>query len=371
MAGRKAKRWRYRLVGWGYSVPASLMNLPLAIGLLLTELLMGTLGYMLLENYSLGDAFYMTIITISTVGFTEVQPLDVAGRIFTTVLILCNIGIFAYLLAVFSYFIIQGEIFKKMHLNLINNRIAKLENHIILCGYGKYGREAAAHFDDHNLAYVVIDKNPELIEGLQKREDPVLYIEGDATTDETLEKAGIERASAIISALPDDSENVFIVLTARQINPGIKIISRARDPRTNKKLLKAGANHVVMPDQIGGFYMATLVSKPSAVEFFSFLTNDFHSDIGFEEISFENLSAECHYKTIRELGVRHATGANIIGYKQPNGKYIVNPPPDTAFLPNSSFIILGNNQQLKAVKAFFAGYGQRGDGTLQAVSDAR
>ncbi len=354
MAIQKEKKDRFLNIGWGYSVPSSFMNMPLALGLPMTEVLLGTIGYMVLENYSAEEAFYMTIITISTVGFTEVQPLDIGGRIFTTVLILANIGIFAYLLAVFSYFIIQGEIFKKMHLNLINNRIAKLENHIILCGYGKYGREAAAHFDDHQLSYVVIDKDPELIEHIQKSDDPTLYIEGDATIDETLEQAGIERAAAIISALPDDSENVFIVLTARQINPNIKIISRARDPRTNKKLLKAGANHVVMPDQIGGFYMATLVSKPSAVEFFSFLTNDFHSDIGFEEISFQDLASNYQHKTIRELGVRHATGANIIGYKQPNGKYIVNPPPDTAFLPNSSFILLGNSEQLKAVRDFFA-----------------
>lgn len=351
---KKERKDRFLNLGWGYSVPSSLMNIRLALGLLLAEVLLGMLGYMVLENYSAEEAIYMTIITISTVGFTEVQPLDIGGRIFTTILILANIGIFAYLLAVFSYFIIQGEIFKKMHLNLINNRIAKLENHIILCGYGKYGREAAAHFDDHKLSYVVIDKDPELIEHIQKSEDPILYLEGDATIDEILERAGIEKAAAIISALPDDSENVFIVLTARQINPSIKIISRARDPRTNKKLLKAGANHVVMPDQIGGFYMATLVSKPSAVEFFSFLTNDFHSDIGFEEISFDKLAPNYQHKTIRELGVRHATGANIIGYKQPNGKYIVNPPPDTAFLPNSSFIILGNNEQLKAVRNFFA-----------------
>lgn len=355
MAIKRKRKDRFLNLGWGYSVPSSLMNMPLALGLLLGELILGTVGYMLLEDYHLEEAFYMTIITISTVGFTEVQPLDTAGRIFTTILILCNIGIFAYLLAVFSYFIIQGEIFKKMHLNLINNKIAKLDNHIILCGYGKYGREAAAHFDDHQLPYVVIDKNPDIIENIQKSEDPVLYIEGDATIDETLEKAGVERASAIISALPDDSENVFIVLTARQINPHIKIISRARDPRTNKKLLKAGANHVVMPDQIGGFYMATLVSKPSAVEFFSFLTNDFHSDIGFEEIAFEHLAQEYHYKSIRDLGIRHATGANIIGYRQPNGKYLVNPPPDTTFLPNSSFIILGNSEQLKKVRSFFAG----------------
>lgn len=354
MTIQKEKKDRFLNLGWGYSVPSSLMNMPLALGLLVAELLLGTIGYMVLEDYSAEEAFYMTIITISTVGFTEVQPLDIGGRMFTTVLILANIGIFAYLLAVFSYFIIQGEIFKKMHLNLINNRIAKLESHIILCGYGKYGREAAAHFDDHKLSYVVIDNDPELIEHIQKSDDPTLYIEGDATLDETLERAGIERAAAIISALPDDSENVFIVLTARQINPKIKIISRAKDPRTNKKLLKAGANHVVMPDQIGGFYMATLVSKPSAVEFFSFLTNDFHSDIGFEEVSFDNLAPEYRHKTIRELGVRHATGANIIGYKQPNGKYLVNPPPDTAFLPNSSFIILGNSEQLKAVRDFFA-----------------
>lgn len=328
------------------------MNLPLALSLLIGEVVLATLGYMVLEGYSLEEALYMTIITISTVGFAEVQPLGTGGRILTMGLILANIGIFAYLLAVFSYFIIQGEIFKKMHHNLITGKIDKLRDHVILCGYGKYGTEAAHHFDDHDLPYVVIEHDPKRIEHIQQSNSQILYVEGDATLDETLEEAGITRAKAIIAALPDDSDNLFIVLSARQLNPDIDIISRARAFRTRNKLMKAGANHVVMPNQIGGFYMAALVSKPGAVEFFSFITNDYHSDVGFEEIRYEDLAAEQQNKTIKELGIRAATGANIIGYKDDEGKYLVNPPPDTPLLPSTSFIVLGNSRQLASLHTF-------------------
>ncbi|MCB0570812.1 MAG: potassium channel protein [Phaeodactylibacter sp.] len=339
-----------------YKVPSSFMSLRLAVGLMAAEVVIAVLGYRLIESFSLTDALYMSLITISTVGFMEVQPLSAAGRIFTSGLIIANIGIFAYVLSVFSYYVIQGEIFKNMHLNLIKDSIEKLSGHIILCGYGKYGREAASHFLKHHLPFVIIDSDPQRIEQIQKDETKVLYLEEDATHDEALIKAGIQRASALISALPDDSDNVFVVLTARQLNPKLNIISRAKDFRSQKKLLMAGAAHVVMPEQIGGFYMATLVSKPGAVEFFSFITSEYRSDIGFEEVKYEELPGECRGRSLSQLNIREATGANVIGYKAPDGHYEVNPGPKTVLGPGSSYIVLGNSQQLDKLRYYIQHY---------------
>lgn len=344
---------------YGYTIPSSFLSLNVALILLIVELIIAIGGYMLLESYTLVEAFYMTILTISTVGYMEVHPLSTSGQIFTSILIILNIGVFAYLLAVFSYYIIQGEIFKRMHLNLIRSNIDKLSDHVILCGFGKYGKEVAVHFSEHHIPFIVIDNNPKEIEEIQKSEERILYLEADATQDETLINAGIKKARAILSALPDDSDNVFIVLTARQLHPEINIISRAKQPKSQKKLLMAGANHVVMPEQIGGFYMATLVSKPGAVEFFSFITNESKSDIGFEELHYQNLPASCQGLSIRDLAIRQQTGANIIGYMAPNGQHTVNPSPNTTLVPGSSFIVLGDRKQLEKLKSYIKNFGKQ------------
>ncbi len=345
------------LLNWKvYTIPSSFLSLRAALFLVLGEIFVGTTGYMVIEGYTLIDGLYMTVITITTVGFSEISPLSQTGRLFTILLILVNVGIFAYLLAVFSYYVVQGEIFKKMHIDLIKSQIDKLENHIIICGYGRYGQEITAHFMDHQLPFVIIDSNPERIDVIQKSEEKLLYLEGDATQDEVLLEAGIERAMAVVSALPDDSDNLFIVLSARQLNRQINIISRANNAKSQKKLLKGGASHVVMPEQIGGFYMATLVSKPGTVEFFSFITNQYQSDIGFEEVNFEELPEACRHLSIRDMRLRKVTGANIIGYKKPSGQYVVNPGPDTTLSPGASFIVLGNKDQLAALVQFLENY---------------
>ncbi len=301
---------------------------------------------MILEGFTFSEAFYMAVITISTVGYTEVKPLSTEGRWFNAFYILLNTGIIAYFLAVFSYFVIQGEIFKSMHENLINSQIGKLKDHVILCGFGRYGREIASQFDQHGKSFVVIDQSPDEIEQIREADNRILYLEGDATKDEVLIRAGIERATALVSALPEDSDNLFTVLTARQLNPNVEIISRASEVRSVKKLRLAGADHVVMPEQIGGFYIANLVSKPEAVEFFSFLTSRAESDFGFEEIHYENVPIQFRDKSIRDLHIRKESGANIIGFKTAAGKYIVNPPPETILKPNTSFILLGDKKQL-------------------------
>lgn len=333
------------------SIP-SLLNLRTMFLFLLGDILVGLAGYMLIEGYSLPDALYMVVITISTVGYMEVQPLSLAGRLFSTLYIPLNIILIAYVLAVFSYYVIQGEIFKKMYTDAISRQIQKLSNHVIVCGYGRYGREVVEHFKNHSIPFLIIDQDPQTIVAIQNAHEHILFIEGDATNDEILIKANIKTARAIIAALPEDSENVFTVLSARQLNPQINIISRAIHPKSRQKIVLAGANHVIMPDQIGGFYMATLVTKPDAVEFFSFLTSKSLSDIGFEEIAYESAPDKCKNLSIRDLTIRKSTGANIIGFKDPAGNYFVNPVPETRLIPGSSFILLGSRKQLDELKKF-------------------
>jgi len=333
-----------------YTVPSSFLNVRVAAFLLLFTLVGGTLGFYFIEGYNLGEAFYMTVITISTVGYTEVRPLSPEGRIFNSFYILLNIGIFAYLLAVFSYYVIQGEIFKQMHTNLIRSQIEKLSGHIIICGYGKYGREIVSHFILHEVPFVIIEQDEKEVELIREDENKILYIQNDATNDEVLLEAGIKRARALLTTLPDDSENLFTVFTARQLNAELEIISRSLNSKSERKLRLAGADHVIRPEQIGGFYMATLVSKPGAVEFFSYITNEARSDIGFEELHYEDMPLQIRDSPIRELRIRKLTGANIIGYKSPEGKYIVNPDPETVLRPQSSFIVLGDREQLRMVR---------------------
>ncbi|MBK7408297.1 MAG: potassium channel protein [Saprospirales bacterium] len=339
-----------------FQYTGSYLSMRISLLLLLGSLTMGVGGFIYLEGYSLREAFYMTIITISTVGYTEVRPLSPDGQIFVSFLILLYIGVFTYSVSAFSYYVIQGEFFKQIHLNFLAKKIKELRNHVIICGFGKYGKEIAAHFLAHRVPFVVIERATEEIEAIQKGTARILYIEDDATHDEALVKAGIEHAAALISALPDDAENVFTVLSARQLNPRINIISRARDPKSQRKLMRAGANHVVMPEQIGGFYMATLVSKPGAVEFFSFITNHYGSDIDFEELHYEQLPPACQGSSIRELSLRKASGINIIGFKKGEGEFIVNPEPDVVLVPGSSFILMGNTAQMHALHDYLDHY---------------
>lgn len=330
-----------------YTIPATFLSTRIALMLFFGELLVGIGGFMVIERYTLLEAFYMTVITVSTVGYTEVRPLNSSGQLFVSLFLLANIGVFAYILAVFTYYIVQGEIFKTMHTNVIEREIQQLSKHVILCGYGRYGQEIAGHLKKVKIPFIIIDHSEQRIQDIQQSEEKFLYIHDDATHDETLLRAGIKKAIAVVSAMPDDINNVFTVLSARQLNPDINIISRVAHYKSEQKLKLAGANHVVMPEQIGGFYMANLISKPGAVEFFSFITNEYQSDIGFEEISYENAPAHCKDMSISELHLRRESGVNIIGFKTPQGEYIINPGPDTVLVPNSSFIVLGDQDQLK------------------------
>ncbi|MBB4078942.1 voltage-gated potassium channel [Lewinella aquimaris] len=329
------------------------LNLRLALVLLFVAVGIGTAGLMLIEEYSLIEAFYMSVITISTVGFSEVRPLSAGGRIFVSAMVVVNIGVVAYVLAAFSYYVIDGKIFETMQYNRIQSKISKMEGHTIVCGYGKYGSEIVSHLRLHKHPYVVIEQDEEKVGPLIDEDEDALYIFNDATHDDTLFAAGIERAGALITALNDDSDNLFIVLSAKDLNPKLRIVSRAKEMRSRQKLMKAGASHVIMPEQIGGFYMATLISKPGAVEFFSFITNELSADIGFEELRYDQLPEEYLGKPIMEMSLRSNTGVNIIGHRLEGGKYQVNPGPSTVLEPEGSFIVVGNPHQLDKFRKLF------------------
>jgi len=316
---------------------------------MLTLWLIGTIGYVLIDNYTWFNAFYMTIITVATVGYGEVEPLSNSGKIFTAFLILTSFGTFAYAVSSITKFVFDGE-FNDFYKNRkLNASIDKLSDHIIICGYGRNGRQAAQVLKKHNQRFVVIENDQKLIATLNHKHSD-LVVSGDGTQDEVLMKAGIMRAKALITTLPVDADNVFIVLTARNLNNKLTIISRASEDNSDTKLKIAGANNVIMPDRVGGAHMASLVMKPDVMEFIDNITAEGGNNISLEEISFTNMPDALKDKTLKDLEIRNKSGANIIGFKTATGEYIVNPSADTRIIANSKLFVLGTPEQIKVLK---------------------
>jgi voltage-gated potassium channel len=324
--------------------------LPLAFLFLI--ICLGTVGFILIEGYNLLDALYMTVITIATVGFEEVHPLSENGRLFTIFLIITSFGTFAYALTSISQYVIDGEFNQYFKNYKLNAAIAKLENHVIICGFGRNGKQAAHVLKKHNTRFVVIEQKKEIVAAVNHRFSE-LMMEGDATLDEVLLKAGILKAKALITTLPIDADNVFIVLSARTLNPALTIISRASEDNSDKKLKIAGANNVIMPDKLGGAHMASLIMKPDILEFVDYVTGQGGDHIRMDEITFANLPEKFQNKTIRDLEIRNRSGANIIGFKTAEGEYIINPDADTKIIPNAKLFVLGTTDQIVRLKELF------------------
>ncbi len=305
---------------------------------------------MWIEEYSWSDALFMTIITISTVGYEEVKPLTEGGRLFTIALIIISFGTFAYALSAISSYIIDGEF--RRHYSILKRakKIQKLENHIIICGYGRNGRQIVKELEDAGQQFIVIDNADNAIEKLSQSAKR-FYIAGDATEDKTLINAGIKRARALVTTLPEDADNVFVVLTAREMNDKLLIISRASIDSSYKKLKMAGADNVVMPDKVGGTHMASMVMKPDVVEFFNQITGQ-NTNISIEEITYESLPGEFKNRSIEELEIRKRSGANIVGLLNPEGKYVLNPAPDTIISEGSKIFVLGMKNQIEKLKSW-------------------
>ncbi len=320
-----------------------------ALGILIGIIIIGVFGFHIVEGYTFEEAFYMTIITVSTVGFSEVRPLSEAGRMFTSLLIITSFGTFAYGASVITGYVLDGEFQKHLKTLRINRNLKKMKNHIIVCGYGRNGKQAVEELKDHNLDFLVIEQDQNIIDELSLNKD-INAIYGDATSDETLEAAGIHKAKALITTLPNDADNLFVVLTARALNQKILIISRASKDSSDKKLRVAGANNVIMPDKIGGAHMASLVVRPDVIEFIDYVMGQGSGTMNLEEIVFEKIPEQYKGKSIREINFRDKTGANIVGLKLPNGEYIINPNPELQIEPGTKIFVLGDSTQIEAFK---------------------
>ncbi|SHG48444.1 potassium channel family protein [Winogradskyella jejuensis] len=322
-----------------------------ALIMLVILMFIGVLGYIFISGYALVDAIYMTVITITTVGFAEVNPLDTQSKIFTIFLILASVVIVGYAISIITEYILSKNNFEDIKQRKMQKRIENMSDHIIICGYGRNGKQAAKKLQAYNKPFVIIERDKEIIERFQ--EDDLSFVHGNANEDDTLLEAGVKRAKTLISALPEDADNLFVVLSARQLNSELKIISRASQETSYNKLKLAGANNVILPDRIGGDHMASLVVIPDLIEFIDNLGIVGERNINIEEVKVEQLYDASTTKTIRELDLRKKTGCTVIGFKDGKGDYTVNPEADTKLISGSKIVVLGRPEQIQKLNSEF------------------
>lgn len=313
--------------------------------------IIGVAGFMIIEGDDFLNALYMTVITISTVGFGEIHELSPAGKIFTMVLILTSFTTYAYALTSISTHFFEGQLRFLVKGNEIKS-LKKMHNHVIICGYGRNGQQVARELTAHHHRYIIIEEKHDVIMNQLDKESN--FVEGDATQDEILLKANVKTAKAVITTLPIDADNLYVVLTARSLNPVLEIISRASDESSERKLRMAGVNNVVMPERVGGAHMANLVTNPDIIEFLDHVSVHGQDPTRLEEINCPELPSGSKSRTIDELKIRKLTGVNIIGYKSPDGQYILNPKPDTLVIPHAKLFVLGNPEEIELTKKILA-----------------
>jgi voltage-gated potassium channel len=327
-------------------------NIYFFVGLLFLVIASGTVGYMVIEGWGLIDSLFMTMITISTVGFREVHPLSHAGMLFTSLLIVSSFGTFAFAINSITKFIAGGEYRRYINEKKRMREFEKLHQHVIICGFGRVGLQVAEDLKAHGTRFIVIENNEEIIQNYEGKEG-FLFLKGDSTLDENLVKANIAEAKALICCLPKDADNLYIVLSARELKNSLLIVSRASNQSTVNKLKIAGAHNVIMPDAIGGSHMASLISNPDVMEFLDIIRVQGYNGANIESISFNELPDQFKNKTIGQLEAKRLTGVTIIGFKTPDGKYLINPDYETEVVPQSKLFVLGHADQIVKLNQLF------------------
>jgi voltage-gated potassium channel len=319
-----------------------LLRFRLAAILLAIVIAVGVTGYMLIDGWDLLDSFYMTIITISTVGYTEVHEQGVAGRIFTSGLIVVGVGTLLYGFGVFAETLTDNAIGRYRRERKLQRDLDALREHFIICGYGRIGTQIVAEFEDHTVPYVVIDQTEEALERI--RAEGRLHIEGDASKEEILKQAGIERARGLISAVDSDERAVYIVLAARAFNPNLYIVARAGRPDSIRRLELAGATRTISPYVMAGHRMAELAIRPAMVDVLDTLHHG-EAGIGVEEMVVAPITAG---KTLNEAGLLGPNTARVLAVRKRDGSVNVNPSPTIRLEDGDLVIALGTEDQLFA-----------------------
>ena len=324
-------------------------HLTFALSISILILAFGTIGYMTIEGWPFIDALYMTVITISTVGFKEVNQVGAAGRVFTIILVFSGVGFTLYVAAAIVQFMVEGRIRIIMGRRRLDKKIERLKNHYIICGYGRIGRVLCRHLRRANIDVAVVEKDPELIPVMDA--DGVLYIAGDAADENNLMKAGIERAKAVVAALATDTDNVFLVLTARQLAPELLIMARSSQDTAKIKLRAAGADFVESPYEMGAVSMAHRIIRPTVTSFLNLAFAHKRRDIQMEEIPVSALSEMANVQ-LKDSGIRQKYNLIIIAIMKPDGNMLFNPSFEAVITPNDTVIAVGeadNLQQLEWV----------------------
>jgi voltage-gated potassium channel len=321
-------------------------NIAKILGALCFVLLFGTIGFQLLEGWSLIDSVYMAVITLSTVGFLEPQPLSVAGRVFTIIYIITGVGLVTYSVGMITRMIIEGEVQQILGRRRTMTKINRLKDHYIICGFGRIGQMVAAEFERRPMPFVVIENDD-----VQARKLPADYplVVGDATEEEVLLSAGIERAKGLVTVLHSDAENLFVTLSARELNPKLFIISRYEEERTKSKLLRAGADSVVSPYIIGGTRMAMAVLRPAVIDFIELATESESLGLQMEEVL---VPADSPLKDVclAESNIRAELNIIVVAVKKRSGHMEFNPAADSLLEEGDKMIAIGEVEQLQKLE---------------------
>lgn len=314
-----------------------------AIAAFLVVVVIGTAGYVVL-GFGLLDALYQTVTTITTVGFREVHPLDSSGQIFTIVLILCGFGTALYAFGLVLETLLEGHLQQHLERRKMEREIGRTNGHVIVCGFGRSGRAAADYVASEGQQLVVVDRDPERV-----RTAPYPSVIGDVTDDEVLIAAGIERAQALIAALDDDADNVYVTLSSRALRPDLVIIARARAESAKAKLIRAGADRAVNPQLNGGRRMGGFALSPHVAEFLDVVMHDETLDYRIEQFELRE-SAPAARKTLAQIDIQSSAGAKLLAVRSVGGRFLTDPSADTLLEPQTVLIVLGNAAQLAAVR---------------------
>jgi len=320
----------------------------LAVALLILICAGGTAGYVLIEGWGVWDAFYMTVITVTTVGYKEVHDLSRAGQAFTVLLLVAGVGAAVYTFSLLATVVVEGGLPRRLQRRRNERMLEKIKDHFIICGYGRIGSIVAEQFRRQQIPYVVVERNAERLQTAM--DAGALGVEADASREDVLKRVGIERARGLIAVVGTDAENVYAVLSARVMRPDLFIVGRAETDDATQKLKRAGADRVVSPYQIGGVQIAQTAVRPAVVDFVELATNAANLELAMEEIPITPRS-ELADRSIVEANLRQRYGVIVVGIQRQDRRMEFNPEPDTRMYAGDKLVVLGRPDSMKRLEA--------------------
>lgn len=324
----------------------------LAIALALLVMAGGTAGYVIIEGWNAWDAFYMTVTTVTTVGYKEVHPLSRQGQVFTTALLITGVGTLFYTVTLVMALLVEGELHHRWRLRRLDRMIDTLSGHFIVCGFGRIGAIIAHEFARERVPFVIVERSPERVSAAV--EAGYLCVEADSSNEDVLKRVGILRARGLIAAVGTDAENVYTILSARLLKPDLLILGRAETDDARRKLIRAGADRVVSPYQTGALQLAQTALRPAVVDFMRVATSSENLDLNMEQVRIEPGSPLAG-RSILESNLRQRFGVVVVGIQRADGRTEFNPAPEIAMAAGDQLVVLGRPEELRELESVCAG----------------